>query len=124
MNNLANNYMKSVKYFFPLMGKKEKEYLKSLEITINDFCETNSMCSIEDIYNDFGHPSEVANSYFSTIDTAYLIKRIGLSKNIKTIMIIVVLIALVGLAVYGLYLNHAYNLIQEQIIFFEKTIMY
>ena len=123
MNKLAKNYMKSVKYFFPIIGRKEKEYLKSLEITIEDFCETNSISSIEDIYCDFGLPSEVANSYFSAIDTEYLMKRINLVKRIKTLMIVIVLILLAGLVIYGLYLNHSYNLLQEQLIFFEKTIM-
>lgn len=124
MNKFTKNYLKNVRFFFPIMGRKERKYLKSLEITIDDFCETNTINSIEEIYKDFGLPSEVANSYFLSVETEYLMRRIGFAKRMKIIMIILVLLAFVGLFAHGLYLNHAYNLMQEQMIFFEETTIY
>lgn len=124
MNKFAKDYLKNVKSFFPITGPKERHFLKSLEITINDFCESNEVNSMEDIHKDFGLPHEVANTYFVTLEPEYLMRRISFGRQIRALLIVLVLIFFIGLVDYGLYLNHAYNLLQEQMIFFEETTIY
>ena len=82
MNNLCKQYIKNAKTLFPIIGKTEKEYLKKLELNVQDYCEESSVSSIEELYRDFGSPSEVVNSYFSSVDLDYLLKRISISKKI------------------------------------------
>lgn len=121
MDSLAKQYIKNAKALFPLMGKDEKQYFKKLQINIEDYCEAKSVSSIEELYNDFGSPTDVLNSYFSNVELNYILKRINISKRIKAALIIIVTFAFISVSSFGLYLYHAYNLMQEQMVFFEET---
>ena len=50
------------------MGKPERRHLKKLSEQINDYCLEKEVFSIDDLYQDFGRPSEISNTYFSNID--------------------------------------------------------
>lgn len=121
MNNLCKQYIKNAKTLFPIIGKTEKEYLKKLELNVQDYCEESSVSSIEELYRDFGSPSEVVNSYFSSVKLDYMLKRINISKKIKVFLVVIVTLAFIGVSSFGLYLYQAYNLMQDQMVFFEET---
>ena len=121
MDGVCKAYIKSVKAFFPIMGKREKEYLKKLELNIKDFCCENSITSVEMLYEDFGIPSEVASSYFASVQIDYLIRKINISKNIKCTLAILVMLIVIGMSVFCGCLFKAYNQMQDQLIFFEET---
>ena len=80
MNKLNQRYLKEVKSFFPIMGKPERRYLKKLSGQINDYCIEKEVSSIDELYQDFGRPSEISNTYFSNIDINEFVKRIQLAK--------------------------------------------
>lgn len=121
MNNLCKQYIKNAKTLFPIIGKTEKEYLKKLELNVQDYCEESSVSSIEELYRDFGSPSEVVNSYFSSVKLDYMLKRISISKKIKAFFVVIATLAFIGVSFFGLYLYQAYNLMQDQMVFFEET---
>ena len=83
MSKLKQRYLKEVKSFFPIMGKPERRHLKILSEQINDYCIEKEVSSIEELYQDFGRPSEISNTYFSNIDINEFVKRIQLAKWLK-----------------------------------------
>ena len=87
MTKLCQQYLSDVKTFFPIMGKPERAYLTKLTATIEDYCIEEKVTTVEQIYDGFGHPSEVASTYLTSVDTSYLIKRIRLTKWIKRGMV-------------------------------------
>ena len=102
MSKLKQRYLKEVKSFFPIMGKPERRHLKKLSEQINDYCLEKEVFSINDLYQDFGRPSEISNTYFSNIDINDFVKRIQLSKWLKRGIAIFLLIALIAVTVYSI----------------------
>lgn len=105
------------------MGSSEKKYLANLSKTIEDYCETEQISSLAEIYQDFGKPQTVIISYLETVDTSLLIKKIQLTKWIKRGLAFFLLLALVFTSVFGITTYKEYKtFIKEQIFFEEETI--
>lgn len=121
MTKLCQQYLSQVKIFFPTIGKPERKYLAKLAEMVEDFCAEESITTIEEIYNGYGHPSEVANTYFTRIDTSSLMKRIRFTKWIKRSIIALLLIALIGVSIYGITTYKAYKILEHDQIYFEET---
>ena len=121
MDNLCKQYVKNIKTFFPHISKKEKDYLKNLERNICDYCEDNSVTSIEKLYKDFGTPSEVVNSYYSSVNIDYILKQIKKTKIIKTTLIAMIVSALVAASAYCTLVYSAYQIFEAEQIFSEDT---
>ena len=121
MSKLKQRYLKEVKSFFPIMGKPERRHLKKLSEQINDYCLEKEVFSIDDLYQDFGRPSEISNTYFSNIDINDFVKRIQLSKWLKRGIAIFLLIALIAVTVYSIDSYCAYKVFKRESIYFEET---
>ena len=79
MNNICKQYMKQVRILFPIMGKSEKAYIRNLTSSLEDFCEEESIRSLDELYTQFGDPKDTLNNYFSSLDTTDIIKRIRIN---------------------------------------------
>lgn len=121
MTKLSQRYLSDVKAFFPVTGKPERAYLTKLSEQIEDYCIEKKVTMIEEIYDGFGHPSEVASTYFTGIDTPNLIKRIQLTKWVKRGIIALFLIALIAVSIYGAKTYKAYQVFKQEEFNFEKT---
>lgn len=121
MNKLNQRYLKEVKSFFPIMGKPERRYLKKLSGQINDYCIEKEVSSIDELYQDFGRPSEISNTYFSNIDINEFVKRIQLAKWLKKGIAVFVLIALIAVTVYSIDSYCAYKVFERESIYFGET---
>mgnify|MGYP004504696871 FL=1 len=121
MNKLNQRYLKEVKSFFPIMGKPERRYLKKLSGQINDYCIEKEVLSIDELYQDFGRPSEISNTYFSNIDINEFVKRIQLAKWLKKGIAVFVLVALIAVTVYSIDSYCAYKVFERESIYFEET---
>ena len=121
MNTLCKEYIKSIKAFFPIMGKNEKQYFKNLELNVKEFLYENKNVSMEDLYVDFGSPSEVANSYFSNVPMEYLLQKINIAKKVKFALCAFITLLVIGMIIFCSCLFIAYNQMQDQLIFFEET---
>lgn len=121
MTKLSQRYLSDVKAFFPVIGKPERAYLTKLSEQIEDYCIEKEVTVIEDIYDGFGHPSEVASTYFTDIDTPDLFKRIQLTKWIKRGIIALFLIALISVGIYGINTYKAYQVFKQEEFNFEET---
>lgn len=121
MAKLSKRYLSDVKSFFPVTGKPERAYLTKLSEQIEDYCIEKNVTTIEEIYDGFGHPSEVANTYFTSIDTPDLMKRIQLAKWVKRGMAALLLIALIAVSIYGIKTYYAYEVFKQEEFNFEET---
>lgn len=121
MENLCKQYMKNVKTFFPILRKPEKEYLKNLERTIEDYLEEKSVTSLEELYKDFGTPTDVVHSYYSSVNIDYLLKRLNTAKIFKVTLITLMTITFVAVSAYCILLYSEHELVKSQQIFFEET---
>lgn len=121
MAKLSQRYLSEVKAFFPVTGKPERTYFTKLSGQIDDYCIEKNVTTIEEIYDGFGHPSEVASTYFTSIDTSNLMKRIQLAKWVKGGIIAFLLIALTAVSIYGIVTYKSYEVFKQEAIFFEET---
>lgn len=123
MTKLCQQYLSDVKSLFPIMGKPEKKYLSKLREPLEDYCREEQVSTMEEIYDNFGQPDEVVNNYLRSADTAYLIKRIRLSKWVKRGFIALLLIALIGVSIAGIYMHKEYTIYKQEQLHHEETIL-
>ncbi len=123
MNNLTKQYLKNIKAFFPIVGKQEKNYLKKLEIHIEDYCEDNVISSLEDLYKNFGNPAEIVNTYYSTIDTEHILKQIKKSHIIKTCLIVLITSCLILVTFHCAISYRTQQIFEKQQLFSEDYII-
>lgn len=121
MTKLCKQYLSDVKAFFPIMGKPERTYFAKLAENVDDYCIEENATTVEEIYDGFGHPSEVASTYLTSVDTSYLIKRIRLTKWIRRGIIALLLTALIGVSIYGITTYRAYKMFEQEQIYFDET---
>ena len=123
MNKLCKTYIRRVKTLFPLMGKSERKYIKILKTNINDYLVDTPNSNINDLYKEFGSPKDIMNSYYSTIDIDNVIKKIRISKYVKTLIILLAM-CLLSLTVLRFYIQYEGHqvFIKEQ-IHSEETII-
>ena len=121
MSKLKQRYLKEVKSFIPIMGKPERLHLTNLAEQINDYCIEKEVSSIDELYQDFGRPSEISNTYFSNIDINEFVKRIQLAKWLKKGIAVFVLVALIAVTVYSIDSYCTYKVFERESIYFEET---
>lgn len=120
MTKLCQQYLSDVKTLLPIMGKTEKKYLIKLSQSLEDYCAEETVTTIEELYDGFGQPAEVVNTYITSMDTSYLIKRIRFAGWVKRGIIALLLISLVGVTIYGIKTYKAYKQFEREEIFFEE----
>mgnify|MGYP000059581232 CR=1 FL=1 len=123
MSKLCKTYIKKVKILFPIMGKSERNFIKPLKINIDDFLSDKPTSNLEDLYKEFGPPEDVVNSYYTSVDTNNIIKRIKISKYVR-LLIFVMIICLLSLTTLHFYISsEEHRTFMEEQVFFEDTII-
>lgn len=123
MSNLCKTYASKIKSLFPIMGKTERKYINTIKINVNDYLGEKPNSNLEDLYKEFGTPKDVINSYYATIDTESIIKRIKFTKYIK-ISVYVLIICLLSSTIYYLrILYEEHHVFMEEQIYSEETII-
>lgn len=100
MNKFGKEYISEIRTLFPIKTKKEKAYLKKLEIDINDYCEETGVTSKQEVYDNYGKPFDVVNSYFSSVETEYIVRRLKISKYIKSVIVTLLILSSIATAIY------------------------
>ncbi len=116
--NLSKKYVKDVKTLFPIVRKKEKNYLRQMKCNIDDYSENTEVSSMEALYEEFGKPQEVVYNYFSVLDSKELFSFIRLRRIIKYFLTAVGLILFTGMLFYCI------TLYQAHIVFLEAKPVY
>lgn len=120
MTKLCRQYISEIKCFFSICGREERKYLKKLSETVEDFCEEENITSMDELYGSFGVPHDVANTYFSSIDTAGYIKKTHINRWIKCCIAILISVALVGVSIYATYKYKTFKEFEHDSIFLEE----
>lgn len=123
MNNLCKQYTSSVKELFPIMGKAEKRYILSLKEDINAYCEEENIETLDKLYEKYGSPNNIVNSYFSVSDTTEIIKRIRISKWIKCAIVILLVIIMLGTLIWGIKTYNTFQTFKQEQAIFTDTII-
>ena len=101
----SRKYYRDIKKLFPINSKKEKNYLHQIKEQIEEYEDI----LYKELENQFGSPIEIVKSYYETIDSNYLLKKINLKRTINATC----LIALILIAIYFGYrtylLSNVYN---------------
>ena len=110
MNKICKQYISEIKAFFPIMGKDEKKYIAKLKNNIESYCDEAG--------KNYGFPNNVVNDYYSSLDTDYIVKKIKLSKYIKALVSVILILLIVVTSVFCAfwYQNHQMYLREEAII--------
>lgn len=116
MNKVYKKYISSIEALFPVKGKAEKKYLDNFKINVLDYVEENNVTSMDVLNDEFGTPSEVVNTYFSSVDTEYVVKRVKHSKWLKLSFITILIAVVIGIGIY------AAARVMEYIAFMEEKV--
>lgn len=120
---LIKKYMRDIKGLFPVIRRDDRLYLKKMRQNIDDYCESYSISSMEELYEEFGKPQDIVYGYYSMIDTAPLFSYIRFRRLLKYFLASVCVI-LFAFTVYNcmiLYREHI-TFIRQEAIFTETVI--
>ena len=101
MNKVYNKYISNVKALFPVKGKAEKKYINNFKINVLDYVEENDVTSEDVLHAEFGTPNEVVNTYFSSVDSEYVVKKVKHSRWLKVSAVTVFFAAIIAVGIYG-----------------------
>lgn len=120
MKTLCQEYISNVKSFFPIINKEERIFLANLTDTVNNFCEEEDINTITDLYNKFGLPNEVVNSYYSSQDIKHILKNINTARLLKigALIFLVISVIIASISNTNIYLTK--KALKEQDIRTEK----
>lgn len=102
MNTYTKQYIREVKAMFPSKGKNERKYIKKLAITVDEFCEEESVKNKLMIYEKYGKPIDIVYDYYSALDTEAIVKKIRLAGSIRLGLVLLICIALIATAIYAI----------------------
>lgn len=88
MNKEGKIYLQHIRCLFPMLGIKERKYLKSMRRILLEYLDENENASLEQLCKEFGNPQDVVRDYYATDSTSVLVKRIKKAKCLKFIVII------------------------------------
>ena len=95
INKDIEKYISDVGTHLFCLKKNKKAVLADIREAICEFTENNEVDSIDDIYRRFGTPEEIAKAYIADTEP----KNIKKAVNIRKLIVIAVVIALVMVAV-------------------------
>lgn len=112
MNNVKT-YISQVKSFFPVIGKSERKYINTLEQHILD--ETaGERPTLDYLYEYYGYPSSVVYTYFSTMNTSEIIRKLNVSRLIKRAILIIISIIIFVSAIWSARLYYTYKVFSRE----------
>lgn len=117
-------YFKQIQLLMPLYRKREKQFIKDLKASVNEFVDINPNCTLDDIVEHFEAPQEIVNNYFSTIDTAYVCKQISVRKLMKRGIVLIVILCVLTFCIrvgmiYKIYLHERNQTISQEVTVIE-----
>lgn len=95
INKDIDRYLSQVKSHLPCRKADKDAILEDIKLAIFEFTENFETANIDDIYNRFGSPEEIAKAYLSDADPKKITKAI----NIRKVLVMATVIALALLAI-------------------------
>lgn len=104
-------YYKDIKKLFPVYGKKERAYLKKIHEQINEF----DNMSYSDLEDAFGTPIDVVKSYYDTLESSYLLKRMNIKKIVNAVCLFLIMVIILYFGYRAYILKKAYDEIKDTV---------
>lgn len=120
-NTLTKHYIRCIKDCFPIRGKQERQYLKQLEIHVEEFLSINETATYETLVSEFGSPTNIVSEYFSAVDEEYLFKSLNKKRYIRNIAIFVIFLMISYTAFRAVLLYKEFQKAQKSHIAYEIT---
>ena len=120
-----DTYFRQIKLLLPLYTKKEKQFLRDFKDSVNEFCSQSPNCTMEDVIARFSTPKEIVHDYIvEALQTEDLCKKISLSRSIKRAIAVLLLLAALSTAFWGIscykaYLDSKESVISQELIVIE-----
>ena len=86
-----NKYIKEIKLNIICDFKTRNKFISDIKNSIFDFVECENIVSMDDIYNHFGTPQQIAKEFFLNAD----VKKIKRRMNFTKIVLIGIIVALI-----------------------------
>lgn len=99
LNNDINKYIKDIKSYLICDYKTQKKFMDDFKNDVFSYIDDNSIDDINEIYEHFGLPQEIANGFFENADTKKIKKKMNISKTITICFIIALIIWATGVTV-------------------------
>lgn len=100
MNKICKEYISDAKKFFPIMGKKERNYLRGIVSELEDCIERENISSKQELYVKYRQPYDLANDYYSRFETDEIVNKIRVSKYIKILILTTISCILIAITIY------------------------
>ena len=120
-----NIYFRKIRLLLPIYSKAEKQFLKDFKDSVFVFIEQNPLCTMDDVIARFSTPEEIVHDYIvEALQTEDLCKKISLSRSIKRAIAILLLLAALSTAFWGIscykaYLDSKESVISQELIVIE-----
>lgn len=104
-----NLYISKIKVLLPIHAKAEQQFVNNLQDNVLSFIDSQPDSSMEDVIDQFGEPLEVVHGYIESMDIEELINAIHLRKILRRIVAIMLVIAVIGLSIFGAFYYKGYQ---------------
>lgn len=118
-------YFRKIRLLLPIYSKAEKQFLKDFKDSVFVFIEQNPLCTMDDVIARFSTPEEIVHDYIvEALQTEDLCKKISLSRSIKRAIAVLLLLAALSTAFWGIscykaYLDSKESVISQELIVIE-----
>lgn len=117
MNKICKEYISDAKKFFPIMGKKERAYLRGIVSELEDCIERENISSKQELYTKYRQPYDLANDYYSRFETDEIVKKISVSKYIKILVVLLISIIIILTTVFICFWSQNHNsMLREEMV--------
>ena len=97
---MVKKYIRRCKNCFPVYGKEEQQFLKSLRHQMEEYAQENPDVTYQQLEEWFGTPIDIVKSYYDSLeDEDRLIDRACFSRTLKKVMIIILMV----ISIIGVY---------------------
>ena len=109
----AKRYLREVRRNLPCSFQTKRELLLRIRDSLTDFAEERPHACYEDITEQFGEPTDVADAYFADLPAAQLRKALQTARFIRRVLIVVCVLAVLllvitfGIMIYENYVDSA-----------------
>lgn len=114
MNKICKEYISDAKKFFPIMRKKERTYLRGIVSELEDCIERENISSKQDLYTKYRQPYDLANDYYSRFETDEIVKKIRVSKYLKTMISVIIVAVLIATSVFIYFWSDSHRISQRE----------
>lgn len=92
MDKKLNRYYREIEKHLPCSRAEKKKFLRSFQTDVESYLESNSGCTAESVFRQFGGPEKIAEEYVSSVDQSivqkYLTERRKFWTFIKVVLVV------------------------------------